>query len=338
MKLSALVSVLALFLLSPLITQANTCRLFPNDPFEPSGKMPEGPFKGRCIETEERRSYILLKNKQEEKVITEEKKLRYLDPKVKYQFIANVNHEKKFWTAAIPVENPIERVVFQVEHFPPEWIAAHTQLRFDFKDGAKPILFSQTDASREPVSLKSLVLSIEAVPMRGGPTYDLIKGIHEYFALGVRLVSLEDKVDHIVFDVVDTTDQFVIQFQDMKKLIANSVLKPVEGIDSNQILYQKLWAFALKNRADPKMIQMYDTIKKSCTNSLFEMFDDFMKHHRNLLDRAATALPIIAKQALEYRGLIGDNSKLLSLNQEFHGPTQKPKADCKEELNIKKID
>lgn len=294
MKTPTLSIALAAFLV--MASAHAECRLNANDPFEPNGGMPSGPFKGKCLVTEERRSFRVLTLEEAAKVVPAGE----LNPDL--QWVANVNHQGKFWVAGLPKKDGIADIVFQVEHFPPEVIAAHTELRINFKPDRKLRLYPQVGTAA-PVELSAIILSVEAVPMRGGPTYDLIKGVQGYFGIASRLVSLEDKVAHIVFDARDTTDQYLLK---------------IKGDELD-----RFWQLALARLNDPEMQNMYDTLRHSCTNSLFEVLDEFQGRTRGWRNRAVTAMPILAKQALEYRSLIDET--LPTLNEEFHGPAKEKK-------------
>jgi hypothetical protein len=298
MKMNSLACVLApLFILATVHAEAS-CRIAPNDPFEPSGEMPSGKFKGKCLDTGNQRSYRILTLEEAAKVVPAPALTNQL------VWIANVNHQGKFWVGGFPKEDGIGDIVFQVEHFPPELVAAHTELRFNFKPQNKITLYPQMIGSTEPsTEISTVILSNEAIPMRTGPTYDLVKGTEGYYGLAIRMVSLEDKVQHIVFDMRDTTDQYRLKIEDSE--------------------INRFWDLAQAKDYDPKMQQMYDTLQHNCTNILFELIDSFQGHSRDTMDRATTALPIIAKEALNKRDFI--EATLPTLNAEFHGPAKKKK-------------
>lgn len=182
-----------------------------NDPFAPSGIMPSGPHQGTCLKIHEARSY---------RFITEEEfKKATFAAEVSFStnstFFANVQHEGAFWLGVMD-EDSISDVVFQVERFPPEWIAAHTQLRFNFRPGKGMKLYSQTDGGKTTSFLREVILTVEAVGYIGGPEYDLIKGMKGRYGLAKRIVSLRDKYLHMIVNQDHTVNQYRLNF-DAKK-------------------------------------------------------------------------------------------------------------------------
>lgn len=267
-----------------------------NDKFEPKNGMPAGPFKNKCLKSNQRRNFYLLSPYQGLEMgytdaITNEK-----DP-----IIANISHDDRFVVAQIPIR-AINRIVFQMERFAPEWIAAHTQLRFDFdtyielRDQKNPkVIIGKT---------KSLVFSVEAVPMVEGPGYDLVKGTKGFYGLGYRMTSLEQKYQDVVVKEKNTVNQFLLNFS---------------KIESQQIFKQ-----ILHNYFHPTLKggyhEMYHTLKRNCTNVLFELFDQYLMKNRGIFHRATTSIPVISKTTLDLRELLNDNARsyqLVDLNQEF---------------------
>lgn len=269
------------------------CRILPQDPFEPEGRLGSGAHEGECIDTANYRSYRALTATD----VTRFPRLAALDLE-KLQLIANVQHLGKFWVAAIPKRDRVARIIFQAEHFPPEWVAAHTQMRIDFRAGQEPLLFLQTDLAAAPVKMNSLILSNEAIPIRGGPSFNLYTGVLEYFGFGRRLVSLPDMVEKIR-QVKHWTEQYELRFKDEDRREA-------------------YFDFALGFFADPEMKHMYHTIYANCSNSLYESYDAFAGRPRGTWDRTQTTLPLTFRWALKKRGMIDDNSELISLNKEFN--------------------
>lgn len=280
----------------PAPPSTTTCRIMAQDPFEPDARIGSGPHAGECVDTTNYRSFRLLENSD---VANLPGAIATLDP-TKYRFIANVQHFGKFWVAAIPSGDLVSRMIFQAEHFPPNWLAAHTQTRVDFKPGMEPLLFLQTDFMAPPVKMSSLVLSNEAVPFRGGPAFNLITGIGGSFAFGKRLVSLPDEVEKIR-TAKHWTEQYELRF----------------GTDERQ---NRFWNFALQVFNDPEMKQVYDTLEHNCSNSIYEAVDLFEGRSRGTWDRAETTMPLFFGYSLRSRALIDDHSELKSLNEEFNIP------------------
>jgi hypothetical protein len=276
-------------------TPPEDCRILPQDPWEPNAKLGSGPHTGLCVDTANIRSFRRLS-------LTEVAKVSALGgyDVTKYEFFANVQHLNKFWIAAIPKTNRISRIIFQAEHFPPEAIAAHTQLRIDFYPGREPMLHLQTDLTLPPVKIDSLVVSNEAAKVRGGPDFNLINGLEGYFAFGKRIVSLQDEVARIKA-IHHWTEQYELRFPSDQR--------------RDDILF-----FALDYFADPEMKSIYNTLEHNCSNSLYEAFDLFAGRPRREWDRAQTTLPLAYPWSLRKRGMIDDHSELKSLNDEFGFP------------------
>ncbi len=256
---------------------------FAQDPHAPSGLMPQGRNKGRPIEVDKQRSFKIIE--------------QTLDKDGGVYRIANIAHGYRFYIGTIDLKN-IERLVFQMEYFPPEWIAAHTQVRVDFKPDSPVQLTDQICGADCPqITAKSLVFSNEAVPVVGGPRYSLQKSIAPNFALAYRLLTLETKVAHQVGSEGNRVDQWEIILQSDKTRAG-------------------LVAQFLRDFHDPSMTQVYHLLKRNCTNTLFESIDRYLSNPRDWGDRFQTMMPIWSRHALRGRNLI-HREKLEPLEKEF---------------------
>ena len=277
---------------------APNCRINPQDPFEPNASLTSGLHEGECVRTESFRSYRIL-SEAEVNQIPAFKTFSYQH----YYFIANLQHDHAFWVAVFERSKSVKRYLFQAEHFPPEWLAAHTQLRVDFAAGKEPFLFLQTNFNRAPLRISSFVLSNEAVPYRGGPDFNIYYGIRDYYAFGNRLMSLDDIVEKTK-KTHHTTEQFELRFN--------------QDADINAFLNFDLMKFH-----DPEISSIYHTLYHNCSNSLFESFDEFLAKDRSRRDRIETTLPLTFKDSLKLRGLIDENSEQKTLNEEFEMDSSK---------------
>ncbi len=272
----------------------NACRPA-NDPFASPGVMPQGPYLGKCLKMENKRSF---------RRITREQAAPYIparwfsDSRLKQaMFFANISHAGQFWVGATTGADVIQDVIFQMERFAPEWLAAHTQLRFNFKNGHAMWLFPQSGpVASEPVALASIVLSVEAVSFVGGPDYDLIKGTQGYYGLAKRMVSLTDEYMGAV-EEQHKIEQFRLKF---------------EGARASAF-----FALAVKQLHEPEMTSLYHTLQLNCTNTLFQVIDLFLKRPRDELSRAWTTIPVLSKGALETRNVFDDQHPLPNLDKEF---------------------
>lgn len=211
-----------------------SCAKFSSDPYEPTRVMPRGPFAGNCLNVEERRNLILLN---EDKDIYE---------------IANFYHNEKFYRALVPKGEIFERAILQVEYFPPEVIAAHTQMRFDLKEGKKITLIGQNNTNQnEVIDLNSLIISFEAVRSYANPKYDLLKGLMDHFGMGARIFSLQTSYQKIVKDQGHKNDQVVLDFtsEELPRLFKYYIDRGHENKDHGE---------------------MYNTLTSNCTTEIYE--------------------------------------------------------------------
>lgn len=267
-----------------------------NDQFEPKNGMPAGPFKNKCLSSNQRRNFYLLSPYQGlahgyADAITNEK-----DP-----IIANISHNDRFVMAQIPMRS-IKRIIFQMERFAPEWIAAHTQLRFDFDTFIE--LRDQKNPKVVLGTTKSLVFTVEAVPMVEGPGYDLVKGTKGYFALSYRITSLEQKYQDVVIKEKNTVNQFLLNFS---------------KIETQQIFRQILHKY-FHPTFKSNYYEMYHTLNRNCTNVLFELFDQYLMKKRGIFHKSTTAIPVISKSTLALRNLLDTKSgtyQIVDLNNEY---------------------
>lgn len=305
-----LILVIAALSVSSGFARASDCTAFPHDPFAPNGRMPKpSKFAGECLLIDGRRSFRILTQAEAGQVVD----MKQIAKPDQSQFIANIQTDGDFWVGVLPKDS-VKDVIFQVEHFPPEIVAAHTQLRFQFKPGRAMKIFSQTDTTKPPRELKEIIISVEAVPFKGGPEYDLYKGTKGYFGLAKRMVALKDKARYMTFDQDHTVDQFRLAFT---------------AKETNE-----LFQSTIKYLHDPEMTGIYHTLDVNCTNALFESLDLYLKRSRGLVTRAITALPIFAEKALKSRGLLGKKSKMPNLKDEL-GPQFR--EQCMSTLVPKKI-
>jgi|GEM_PF-3739835 len=91
--------------------------------------------------------------------------------------VANLEHQGAFHLASLNIDS-ISKIIFQIERFPPEWIAAHTQLRLQFKDNDAVKLFDQTNPGVVVAELKEIVMSVEAAYLRQGAIPHILDELH----------------------------------------------------------------------------------------------------------------------------------------------------------------
>ena len=211
-----------------------SCAKYINDQYEPTRLMPKGPFAGNCLNVEERRNFKLLEETEKDYTI------------------ANFYHNEKFWIAIIPKGEVFKRTILQVEYFPPEFLAAHTQMRFDLKEGKKITLIGQNETNKnEVVDLNSLVISFEAVRTYLNPKYDLLKGLLNHFAMGARMFSLQTSYEKIVNKQGHKNDQVVIDFnsEELPRLFKYYIQRGNQNVNHDE---------------------MYNTLTNNCTTEAYE--------------------------------------------------------------------
>ncbi len=277
---------------------AKDCRIDQEDPFEPNAVITSGKFKGECLDTSKIRSYqqLFRDNTPDGDFI------RYLlgDNVV----IANVLHQNKFYLAVI---NPkaISNIYFQVEKFAPEWLAAHTQIRFQFDKRHPVLLLDQKFPLIPEAMVQDLVLSVEAVFLNDGPKYDLWKGLHGYYGLAHRLVTLEQRYDEAIRDQGHTVNQYLLNPN--KELVLGQE-KSWKG---------EFFHVLIEEMHHPKMDGVYHTLKVNCTNELFKGMDKFFEIKGKPGKGLGATWPVFAPGALKRRGYIESKKPGVSLNDEF---------------------
>lgn len=274
-----IIAVLAMGVLSISDSFAEDCKIAPADRFEPIGKMPLGRFKDQCLKTETKRHLYV--PSQEELDSIGYATTEVLGTKT----VANISHDGGFVIADIPIDK-ITRILFQVERFDPKFIAAHTQLRFDFSEPF--LLKSQVQPFNSVGTTRSLVFSTEAIFLRSGPGYDLIKGTNNFFGLVYRLATTQQKYNDQVIKSKNSVVQYFLN------------LSP----DSAQKLFKQL----LKNYSGMEVTEMYNTLTRNCTNVLFENLD-LMNHRKSPpLQSFLASIPVFSPKELYKRGLISKKS------------------------------
>lgn len=228
---------------SPTFINSNTaCICNSKDPFDPRAKMPNGPFKGQCINSCEQRTIKLLS-------ATEAAPYRPLPGML---VIANVSHKKKFWVAKVP-PNAVEDVIFQMEQILNSCPLCHSQLRFRFKPGSEITLVPQT-TREDPteIRLTDIVYSVEATGIPG-TGFDPASALLNLFGLSYRLVSLEDRAERMIATDKHQVEQLKLALQPEEK--------------------QKLLENAITQADRAGMELMYSLFDRNCTTELFKIID-----------------------------------------------------------------
>jgi hypothetical protein len=267
------------------------CRLDPTDRFEPDAVMPQGKFRGACLDTREQRSATLVRARSERGT----------------PVLANVRHAGRYWLCEVRPD-AVEDVIFQTEYFPAIVPAAHVELRFRFRDGAEPRLTVQVPGdSAAPLRLRDLVFSVEAVSRLGGGEYDLVKGLFGHFGTAYRMISLEDRYRQMVVEHRHRVKQVRLR------------LTPRQERD--------LFAHAVHLADRSGMGVVYNTATRNCATELFRVMDRAVSYPawRRALAWSVgflRILPTAAEQALAVRGLLEPQGRgrLPDLDREIPAP------------------
>lgn len=257
------------------------CSLDPGDPFEPHAAMPRGPFARQCLDTREQRSIRILSAAQA---------ARYgLASDGDRMVAANLRHAGRYWVGEIR-PGAVESVILQIEYFPAVVPAAHTQLRFRFRDGQGPRLVPQVGpADSGETRLTDLVYSVEAAYVLNGEPYDLVKGARDHYAIVYRFVSLEDRYRQQVLGDHHRVEQVPLE---------------LDADERRRLLIQ-----ALRDSDAAQLRRMYNTLALNCTTELMRAIDRAVTYdgwHRVLSGAAffMNGIPTQCKGALGARGLL----------------------------------
>lgn len=233
--------------------------------------MPKGPLKGQCVATNEGRPV--------EEIERSENTL----------IVKNVSHNSGFVVAKINLDD-IQDAIFQLEKFPPEWLAAHTQLRIRFKSESVKLAASEEDLDNGKLisSTKDLIVTNEALGVKGF-VYALVPGAMDNYLIATRITTLQEKIRIMIHRDHHTVKQFLLNLtpDEITELLIATIYKA-------------------KNEA---YSVMYNTLKKNCATDIFKLIDDSLKTstpQRNISNFYETLsfLPIIAPNILKDSGLL----------------------------------
>lgn len=249
------------------------------DPFRLISVMPAGPLAGVPISTREKRSGVILN----------EKEAAPYKPGPGEVVIANLYHEGKFWIAKVPVE-AVKDVYFLSENYSKTLPLNHSQIRFQMEPGHEITLYPQV-GTKMPIKrkLSDLLVSVEA-HWAMGDTFNTFKGIFPRYALQFRVVSPDQAYYKSCFELRHAIQQIKMNLKPQEK----SAIFLQALTDSNH------------NASFPRM---YGALCKSCTTEVFKMIDSQM-HYRHIISQIASGLdisPITPRTYLYLRGLISAN-------------------------------
>ncbi|MHC1726620.1 MAG: hypothetical protein AB9866_11510 [Syntrophobacteraceae bacterium] len=174
------------------------CKENPQDPFEPDAVMPGGEFKGKCVNTGNRRSI---------KILTEQEAGAYnLDPGRVH--IANFSHAGTFWVAGIPRDLNIIGVDFVRSWF--FFGVAHLSIHFRLHESTPVVLVPQLLSHHaEPEKTTDVVFSLEALESRADPLpfisaaafFGNYVAVHRFLTLDELREEKVEGLDHLWVDL-----------------------------------------------------------------------------------------------------------------------------------------
>ncbi|MBI4422278.1 MAG: hypothetical protein HY554_01035 [Elusimicrobia bacterium] len=269
------------------------------DPFEPSGIIPRGPFKGRKVDTAEKRSIHLL---------TPAEAAPY-GPLPGERLVSNFLHRDRWWIARIP-EGGVQDVIVQDEVF--RGGLGHGQLRLVMKPGRPVTLIPQVRGSTDapvalydfswsawgtaPKDLKVVVSSPRQVAR------SVIAGL-EQFIVTYRMFSLEQSRGILsTGGELDSVRQFRLDLPDEDK--------------------QRVLAQAIAMGSAAGMDQMFSLATRSCVSQLFVLLDSVLDYGpvRNAAARPFRHIPALIPRYLKLRGLWKRGIEIQNLRDELAGP------------------
>lgn len=182
----------------------------------------------------------------------------------------------------------IKEVYLIKKPFPPEWIAAHCLMFFQFEKGGC------IDQNGKPMA--GVVLTIEAF-QRESQSYSLVKGMQNEFGIIWILTSWRD----YVLESCKHTDY---------KLVPYKIL-----FDHEQ--KKSLLAEAMKQSAVNRQGEMYHTTRNNCTNNLVIMMDKFTEEKirfwtlPSMIYNVRATMPTMVPSYLYKKGLLSKAFKTI---------------------------
>ncbi|MEO0445277.1 MAG: DUF4105 domain-containing protein [Verrucomicrobiota bacterium] len=181
--------------------------------------------------------------------------------------------------AVVPLRQARD-LIFQMERFPPERIAAHTQVRVSFPRRSIKWYASPGDLTRGKIGdrLSDLVFSVEAWWVQGDE-YSLLRGTKNHFTMVFRGVSLESKVQSMIREKEHTVEQW--------KLTATP----------HQI-EQFIRGFADRSQEASGKIP-YHTVRVNCTTEPFSLLESVLNQKIR-----TPLLPVRSFRPMERAGIV----------------------------------
>ncbi len=186
-----------------------------------------------------------------------------------YSLIANFFYQGKFWLARIPTMGGVKNLYFQLVHFPPEFIAAHSMLRFEMDENTPVYLVAEmptleqleapgftwesVKALPNPIKIINFVMSAEAQWTKNDKKkeYNLVRGNRSAFIQIIRFAATEDR-----FREFYQNGSPVTQYKLDDYGIASVLAKAIERSERDGIS------------------RIYSTWNYNCTTIAFDIYQD----------------------------------------------------------------
>lgn len=219
------------------------------DPLEEPQSFNYGKFQGQCIDSCRFRAARILENSS---ALT----------------VGNILHLGSYYKATIPWEH-FAKIEMGFEEFLPG--ISHVLLRYTLDESAPSIkLVNQTDLTKSPIEVRSLVISSEGVPPKDHK-YSLLESYFGHYLLAHRLVTGPE------------LDRWVAEYKHPLKFVELQVNKKSVG----KIFLQGI------QESDAKRLQnIYALFSNNCSTSAFSFIDSEVKTSRTSWERFEEALPI----------------------------------------------
>ncbi|WP_374073467.1 hypothetical protein [Bdellovibrio bacteriovorus] len=182
--------------------------------------------------------------------------------------VGNILHLGSYYKATIPWEH-FAKIEMGFEEFLPG--ISHVLLRFTLDEKAPSIkLVNQTDLTKSPIEVRSLVISSEGVPPKDHK-YSLLESYFGHYLLAHRLVTGQE------------LDRWIAEYKHPLKFVELQVNKESIG----KIFLQGV------QESDAKRLQnIYALFSNNCSTSAFSFIDSEVKASRTSWERFEEALPI----------------------------------------------
>jgi len=256
------------------------CVQAPNDPYDPAKMITFGLYKGKCVDSSDKRPARVISENDQEIVI------------------ANFLHMGRFWIAHIPKDS-VDAVTFRIDPFGsgiPFITAAHTLIRFDLKAGKEITLQGQYAGEEalvdtDALKVNSFFFSVNYMAPKG-VSYNLFPGMASEYPEAMNFLSAHDRGN---------------AHEGSKYKEQDLLLTLPEG-GGDLFLAQ-----AIKKSAAEGMDAAYNTYSENCTTALFDIMDTSIPYghavKRFTMSRWRIIDPIAGPsiKALKERGLLAQN-------------------------------